>query len=91
MFCQSDQVLQTEVGSARSRTDERIGSREAGPAGWQEAQATVLVPIKDTLLTIFLAPRYRLERAFKQRMVWVRYVETYGRIVRLKRTCLWTP
>jgi hypothetical protein len=24
-------------------------------------------------------------------MVWVRYVETYGRIVRLKRTCLWTP
>ena len=37
------QILQTEVSSARSRKDERIGSHQISPAGRQKAHASVLV------------------------------------------------
>jgi hypothetical protein len=51
LLCQSDQVRQAEVRSARCRNDERIGSRQAGPAGRQKAHAAIRISVKDTILT----------------------------------------
>ena len=65
---QSDQVLKTEAGSTGRRADERIGSRQAGPAGGKKAHAPGLVPIKHTLLSPLPAVSRQLQRLLKKWM-----------------------
>ena len=50
LICQSDQILQTEVRSARSRNHERIGRSEAGPTTRQTSHAAVGISVKDSVL-----------------------------------------
>jgi hypothetical protein len=50
-----------------------------------------LARVIDTLLTVVPVPGHHLQRLPQHWMVWVGYAETYRRIARLRRTCLWTP
>ena len=79
------QILQTEVSSACSRKDERIGSRQISPAGRQKAHASVLVAVINTLLAPLPAVGNQLQCLPIERMIRMGYVETLVRTARLKR------
>ena len=85
MGVQSDEILETKVGSARRRADEGIGGRQVGPAGREKAQATALVPIIDTLFSPLPAVSGQLQRLLKEWMEGMRDTETSCRIVPIKR------
>ena len=59
------------MGSARSRNDERIGSRQAGPAGRQKAHAAIRISVKDTILTELSILSRQFECLTTQRMIGV--------------------
>ena len=82
---QSDQVFQAEVRSARCRVAERIGSRQTCPTGRKKAQPTRLVPIVNAFLSPLPAASGQLQRLLKEWMEGMRYTETSGRIVPVKR------
>src|ERR1022692_1212073 len=87
----SDQILNTKVGSAGPHEDERIGSRQIGPACRQKAHASVPVAVIDTLLAPLPTVGDQLQCLPTKRMVGMGYTETWGRIGRLKCIRLWIP
>jgi hypothetical protein len=80
----SDQILNTEAGSAGRCEDERVRGSQTGPAGRQKAHAPVLVAVVHTFFAPLPPLGRHLQRPPTQRMEGMGYAETWSRIASLR-------